>query len=123
MVVLELYYKGTEELTALAETAVIELHQRVGLTRVLLTYKGRPSATDNPQDAALLRQLLPPQIAVSAVWSAKNAYIGSGKHARGGHATKEDATFARFKEYDGAMQAAGAASLLVRLSTLFSCDC
>ena len=118
MVVLELYYKGTEELTALAETAVIELHQRVGLTRVLLTYKGRPSATDNPQDAALLRQLLPPQIAVSAVWSAKNAYIGSGKHA-----TKEDATFARFKEYDGAMQAAGAASLLVRLSTLFSCDC
>lgn len=117
---LELYYKGAEQLTeSLLPTVIQTLHRRLqeggttGLSRVLLTYKGRPSAVDNPADCGALRALLPPEVAVSAVWSAKNAYVGSGKSARGPHATKEDATFARFVEYNGALEAAGCSSILV----------
>jgi hypothetical protein len=111
MVVLELYYKAGELTETLLPNVILPLHRRLqgagghlpgggGLSRVLLTYKGRPSAADNPVDAHLLRAGLPPEIAVSCVWSAKNAYVGSGKSARGAHATKEDATFARFIEYN-----------------------
>jgi hypothetical protein len=112
-VTLELYYNGVDELKTLLAAVVLPLHALVGLSRVLITYKGRPSAADNPRDAALLRGLLPPAISVAAVWSAKNAYVGSGKHARGDHATKEDATYSRFQEYNAALDAAGASSILV----------
>ncbi len=134
MVVLELYYKGVEQLTeSLLPTVVTALHRRLqeagsaSLSRVLLTYKGRPSAADNPADCAALRAALPPGVAVSAVWSAKNAYVGSGKSARGTHATKEDATFARFAEYNRALEAAGCSSILVvsgagAKKTLDSCE-
>lgn len=78
---LELYYKGVEQLTeSLLPTVIQALHRRLqgagsaGISRVLLTYKGRPSALDNPADCAALRAALPPEVAVSAVWSAKNAY-------------------------------------------------
>ena len=113
MVVLELYYRGSEELTQLVSRVILPLHARVGLSRVLLTYKGRPSADDNPREAQSLVSQLPAAVAVSAVWSAKNAYVGSGKHARSGHETKEDATFAKFKSYNAALEAAGARSILV----------
>ena len=100
MVVLELYHKGVEDLTGPLLSAIIKpLHasRRAGpLSRVLLTYKGRPAAQENPKAAAALRSVLPPEVAISAVWSAKNAQVGSGKNARGVHASREDATFARF---------------------------
>lgn len=83
------------------------------LSRVLLTYKGRPSAVDNPVHAAALRKALPVDVAVSAVWSAKNAYVGTGKSARAPFDNREDATFAKFVEYSSALEIAGAASILV----------
>ena len=58
-VTLELYYNGVDELKTLLAAVVLPLHALVGLSRVLITYKGRPSAADNPRDAALLRGLLP----------------------------------------------------------------
>ena len=134
MVVLELYYKGAEQLMeSLVPTVIQALHYRLqeagsaGLSRVLLTYKGRPSAADNPSDCAALRAVLPPTVAVSAVWSAKNAYVGSGKSARGAHATREDATFERFAEYNRSLEAAGCSSILVvsgagAKKTLDSCE-
>ena len=134
MVVLELYYKGAEQLMeSLVPTVIQALHYRLqeagsaGLSRVLLTYKGRPSAADNPSDCAALRAVLPPAVAVSAVWSAKNAYVGSGKSARGAHATREDATFERFAEYNRSLEAAGCSSILVvsgagAKKTLDSCE-
>jgi hypothetical protein len=118
MVVLELYYKNAQLLDSLVPNVIMPMHQRLqheagsGLSRVLLTYKGPESAATNPQDAAALRRVLPPEIEVSCVWSAKNADVGSGKNARGAHATKEDATFAQFRAYNKAL-AASCASLLV----------
>ena len=117
MVVLELYYKQAQLLDSLVPTVIMPMHQRLqhaggGLSRVLLTYKGPESAATNPQDAAALRRVLPPEIEVSCVWSAKNADVGSGKNARGAHATKEEATFAQFQGYNKAL-AASCASLLV----------
>ena len=122
MVVLELYFKQLELTEKLLPNVILPLHQRLqaaahlpggGLSRVLLTYKGRPSAAENPADAAKLRAALPPEVAVSCVWSAKNAYVGSGRSARGEHATKECATFAKFAEYNRQLEAAGCDSILV----------
>ena len=166
MVVLELYYKGGAELIEkLLPNVILPLRARLQpaagataapppggqpqhrrLSRVLLTYKGRPSAVDNPADAALLRAALPADVAVSAVWSAKNAYVGTGKtapsaavlpchshntgscagphrmmgagrapgkSARAPYDNREDATFARFVEYNTACETAGCASILV----------
>jgi hypothetical protein len=117
MVVLELYHKGIEDLTGPLLSMIIKpLHasRRAGpLSRVLLTYKGRPSAQENPKAAAALRAVLPPEVQLSAVWSAKNAQVGSGKHARGTHATREDATFARFLQYTEQLSGAGGDSVLV----------
>jgi hypothetical protein len=120
MVVLELYYKGAEQLIeSLLPNVIQPLHRRLqdagygGLSRVLLTYKGRPSAVDNPRDAKALRAALPAGVAVAAVWSAKNAFVGSGKNARGEHANREDATFHRFVEYNRSLETAGASSILV----------
>lgn len=118
MVVLELYFKGAELTEALLPNVILPLHRRLqggggGLSRVLLTYKGRPSEKDNPRDAETLRAALPAEVAVSAVWSAKNAYVGSGKNARGPHLNREEATYAKFVEYNREMEAAGASSILV----------
>eukprot|EP01052_Picozoa_sp_SAG31_P020689 SAG31_NODE_1567_length_7859_cov_18.238531_7_plen_148_part_00 len=54
-----------------------------------VTTQGRPSAADNPICAAALRGALPSDVAVSAVWSAKNAYVGTGKSARYPHDSRE----------------------------------
>ena len=50
---------------------------------------------------------------MSAVWSAKMAYVGSGKHARGSYKTREEATYASFSKYLRSMADAGAHSILV----------
>lgn len=120
MVVLELYCKQAQLLESLVPNVIIPLHQRLShhgphgrLSRVLLTYKGAESAICNPIDAAALRRALPPDVAVSCVWSAKNADVGSGLHARGAHASKEDATFAQLVKYNAELSSAGCDSLLV----------
>jgi hypothetical protein len=113
MVVLELYYKSAPELAKLAETVILPLHKRVGVSRVLLTFKGRESARENPVSAAALRRRLPKGIDVSAVWSAKAARVGTGKRARGAYASREEATLAGFERYIEDMTSAGASSILV----------
>ena len=120
MVVLELYCKQAQLLESLVPNVIVPLYQRLlhrgsqgGLSRVLLTYKGAESAICNPLDAAALRRVLPPDVAVSCVWSAKNADVGSGKNARGAHASKEDATFAQLVKYNEDLVSAGCGSVLV----------
>jgi len=38
-------------------------------------------------------------MSINAVWSVKNAYVGSGKHALGSFPDRPTATFARLKTY------------------------
>lgn len=114
MVVLELYYKTAGELAGtLLHDVILQLHSRVGLSRVLLTFKGQSCATQNVKDVTVLRSVLPEQVSVSCVWSSKIASVGTGKHARGSFTTKEDANIARFKEYVSGIETAGSASVLV----------
>ena len=115
-----MYCKQAQLIESLVPNVIVPMYERLrhhgsqgGLSRVLITFKGAESAIGNPLDAAALRRALPPDVAVSCVWSAKNADVGFGADVRGARASKDDATFAQLVKYNEQLASAGCASVLI----------
>jgi len=97
MTLLELYFKDTAELAKLLTTVIKPMAP--ALKGLVLTFKGKESAALNVEAVQTIEAALSMPVPVHAVWSAKNAYVGTGKNARGAFANRHDATFAELSAY------------------------